>query len=125
MTAFERAAELATNYSSFSERFAAAHGQWTMAIARGELSMARQLASAMLRDAEDTDHRIEANVARRGLALIYYFSGAFLEARSQCERALADCDPERDQEVRERFGDDIGTVVMSILAVTRSIARAN
>jgi predicted ATPase len=61
---------------------------------------------------------MEASVARRGLALIYYFSGAFLEARSQCERALADCDPERDQEVRERFGDDIGTVVMSILAVT-------
>jgi hypothetical protein len=40
MTAFARAAELATNDSSFSERFAAAHGQWTMAIARGELSTA-------------------------------------------------------------------------------------
>jgi predicted ATPase len=118
MTAFARAAELATNDSSFSERFAAAHGQWTMAIARGELNKAHELASAMLREAEDTDHRMEASVARRGLALIYYFSGAFLEARSQCERALADCDPERDQEVRERFGDDIGTVVMSILAVT-------
>jgi predicted ATPase len=116
--ALARAVELTTKAGEYSERLAAAHVQWTMAIARGELSMARELASAMLREAEDRDHRMEASVARRGLVLIYYFSGAFLEARSQCERALADCDPERDQEVRERFGDDIGTVVMSILAVT-------
>ena len=87
-------------------------------IARGELRAARELASAMLREAEDAGQRMEASVARRGLALIEYFSGQFLEARSQCERALADRDPKRDQEVRERFGDDIGTVVISILAVT-------
>ena len=117
-TALARAVELTSDAGEFSDRLAAAHVQWTMAIARGELSMARELASAMLREAEDTGHRMETSVARRGLALIYYFSGAFLEARSQCQRALADCDPERDQEVRERFGDDIGTVVMSILALT-------
>ena len=117
-TALARAVALTSKGGEFSERLAAAHVQWTMAIARGELSMARELASAMLREAEDTDRRMEASVARRGLALIYYFSGAFLEAQSQCQRALADCDPERDQEVRERFGDDIGTVVMSTLALT-------
>jgi predicted ATPase len=117
-TALSRAVALTSKAGEFSERLAAAHVQWTMAIARGELSMARELASAMLREAEDTGHRMETSVARRGLALIYYFSGAFLEARSQCQRALADCDPERDQEVRERFGDDIGTVVMSTLALT-------
>ena len=33
-------------------------------------------------------------------------------------RALNACDPARDQEARERFGDDTGTVAMSCLAVT-------
>ena len=35
--AFARAAELAANDGDFSERFAAAHGQWTVALLRGEL----------------------------------------------------------------------------------------
>ena len=55
--AFARAAELATNDSSFSERFAAAHGQWIVALLRGELSAARKLAFAMLQEAEDAGYR--------------------------------------------------------------------
>ena len=117
-TAFARAAELATNDSSFSERFAAAHGQWTVALLRGELSAARKLAFAMLEEAEDAGYRTEASVARCGLGVINYFRGEFLEAQSQFERALADCDPLSDREVRERFGDDIGAVAMSFLAIT-------
>ena len=116
--AFARAAELATNDSSFSERFAAAHGQWTVALLRGELSAARKLAFAMLEEAEDAGYRTEASVARCGLGVINYFRGEFLEAQSQFERALADCDPLSDREVRERFGDDIGAVAMSFLAIT-------
>ncbi|HME83045.1 MAG TPA: AAA family ATPase [Roseiarcus sp.] len=117
-TAFARAAELATNDSSFSERFAAAHGQWTVALLRGELSAARKLAFAMLKEAEDAGYRMEASVARCGLGVINYFRGEFLEARSQFDGALADCDPRSDREVRERFGDDIGAVAMSFLAIT-------
>ena len=116
--ALAHAGVLASRSGDFSERLAAAHGQWTLLIARGELRAARELASSMLREAEDGGHRMEASIARRGLALIYSLTGEFLEARSQCERALADRDPKRDQEVRERFGDDLGTVVISILAVT-------
>ena len=37
--AFARAAELAANSDDFSERFAAFHGQWTLALARGELEV--------------------------------------------------------------------------------------
>jgi predicted ATPase len=116
--AFARAAELATNDSSFSERFAAAHGQWIVALLRGELSAARKLAFAMLQKAEDAGYRTEASVARSDLGAINYFAGEFLEARSQSERALSDCDPQGDREVRERLGDDIGTVAMSFLAIT-------
>ncbi len=51
--AFARASELAAKSDDFSERFAAAHGQWTMARVRGELRSARELTSAFLREAEE------------------------------------------------------------------------
>ena len=116
--AFARAAELAATSDDFSERFAAAHGQWTLALVRGELKAARELASAFLKEAEDAGRVVEAGVARRGLAHISYYSGDFAEARTHCERALDACDPARDQETRERYGDDTGTVAMSRLALT-------
>ena len=116
--AFSRAAALAANVRDFSERFAAAHGQFTVALLRGELSAARKLALAMLEEAEVAGHRMEAHVARRSLASIFYFCGDYLEARNLCERLLDASDPERDQEARERFGDDVGTVVLSWLAIT-------
>ena len=116
--AFARATELAANTDDFSERFAAFHGLWTVALVRGELKSARELASAFLREAEDAGRLVEAGVASRGLALMCYFAGDFLEARIHCERALAACDPERDREARERFSEDTGLTAMSWLAVT-------
>jgi predicted ATPase len=116
--AFARAAELTANSDDFSERFATLHGQWTLALVRSELHSARELASAFLREAEDAGRVMEAGVARRGLALISYYSGDFVEARTHCERALAACDPERDKEARERSGEDTGAVAMSCLAMT-------
>jgi predicted ATPase len=47
-----------------------------------------------------------------------YFAGDFAEARIHCERALDACDPERDRETRERFGDDTGAIAISCLAAT-------
>ena len=61
---------------------------------------------------------VEAGVARRGLAVACYLAGDFLEARIHCEQALAASDPEREKETRERFTDDTGPVVMSVLAMT-------
>jgi hypothetical protein len=49
--AFARATELATEADDFAERFAAAHGQWTFALVRGEQRRARELASAFLKEA--------------------------------------------------------------------------
>jgi predicted ATPase len=117
-SAFGRAAEFAAKTDDFSQRFATAHGQWTLALTRSELSSARALASASLREAEDAGRLIEAGVARRGLALVSYFSGDFVQARMHCNRALEACNAERDQETRERYGEDTGTVAMSHLALT-------
>jgi predicted ATPase len=50
--------------------------------------------------------------------LICYFSGEFAEARTHCERALEASSPQRDQEARERSGEDTATVAMSCLAQT-------
>ena len=116
--AFARATELAASTGDFSERFAAAHGRWTLAHVRGELKSARELASALLREAEGLGRIVEVGVASRGLAIISYSLGEFAEARTHCERALAACGPERDREARERFSEDTGLTAMSWLAVT-------
>jgi class 3 adenylate cyclase/tetratricopeptide (TPR) repeat protein len=116
--AFARAAELATRSSDFSERFGVANGQWTTAFMRCEFRTAGELASAFLREAEDLGRLVEVGVARRSLALISYFVGNFLEARTHCEKALDACNPERDREARERFTDDTGTQALSCLGAT-------
>jgi predicted ATPase len=117
-TAFAHASELAAKVDDFAERFAACHGQWTLALVRGEQRRVRELAFPFLKEAEDAVRLVEVGVARRGLALSCLFTGDFLEARTHCERALEVCDPQRDRETRERFSDDTGTLAMSCLAVT-------
>ena len=116
--AFARAVELAARTDDFSERFAACHGQWTLEIVRGELRSARELASTCLREAEDAGRTVETGVAHRGLALIGYFSGDFLDAQTHCERALEACAPGHEEKARERFGEYTGALVMSCLAIT-------
>ena len=116
--AFARAAELAAKSDDFSERFAAAHGQWTLAQERGELRKARELASNFLREAESEGRVMEVGVAHRSLALMSFLAGGFLDARIHCEQALATCSLERDREVQEQTGEDTGTVAISMLALT-------
>ena len=127
--AWARAAELGANRDDFSERSTVRHGQWTLAILRGELHAARELASTFLREAENAGRPVEASVARRSLGIICYYSGDFLNARIHCERALEECRHGRDLEARERFSDDTGAVAMSILAITSwqlgEVERAN
>jgi predicted ATPase len=116
--AFERARELSAKIGDFTERFATAHGQWTLSLVRGELRSSRELASSFLKEAEGAERFVEEGVAHRSLGLGCLFAGDFIEARTRCERALALCDPERDRETRERFSDDTGTLAMCVLAVT-------
>jgi predicted ATPase len=116
--AFSRAAELIAKTDSFADRFAMAHSQWMFALVRGKLQSARHLASGFLKEAEAAGRAVEAGVARRSLAVACYQAADFFEARVHCERALEDCDPERDREAEERFHDATGPIVLSILAVT-------
>ena len=109
--AFSRATELTAKTDNFTDRFAAAHFQWTLAFLRGELRSARELELSFLKEAEDTGRVVEAGVARRGLALACYQAGDFLEARTHCERALEACDAECDRETQERFHDATGPLV--------------
>jgi hypothetical protein len=83
--AFDRAAELAATTEDFSERFAALNGQWSLALVRGELRTARELASAFLHDAENVGRLMEVSVAHRGLAFMSFYLGNFLEAKDHCE----------------------------------------
>ena len=116
--AFTRVAGVAAKSDDFLERFAAAHGQWTSAMMRSELNSAHELASAFLREAEEAQRVTEAGVARRNLAWLNYYRGNFVEARTHCERALAACDPEHEEEARERYGEYTGIVATSCLALT-------
>ena len=116
--AFERASELSAKSGDFAERFAAAHGKWTLLLVRGELREARALASAHLKEAEDAGRLVEAGVARRGLGLACLLAADFAEAQTHCERAIALFDPERDRETRSGFNEDNGTLALSCLAVT-------
>ena len=116
--AFSRATGLAVKTDDFSERFAAAHFQWTLHFLRGELRSARALDASFLKEAEDTGRVVEAGVARRGLALACYQAGDFHEARIHCERALEACGPITSSETQERFHDATGPIVVSVLAVT-------
>ena len=116
--ALARAANLAAKSDDFSERFAAAFGQWTTALLRSELQSAREQASAFLREAEAAGRVTEAGVARRGLAVICYYLGDLAEARTHCERALNSCHPHHEDEARERYGEYTGTNATAILAAT-------
>ena len=116
--ALARAANLAAKSDDFSERFAAAFGQWTTALVRSELQSAREQASAFLREAEAAGRVTEAGVARRGLAVICYYLGDLAEARTHCERALDSCHPHHEDEARERYGEYTGTNATAILAAT-------
>ncbi len=116
--AFSRATELAAKTDDFTERFAAAHFEWTRAFLRGELRSARALGSNFLKEAEETGRIVEAGVARRGLALACYQAGDFVEAQIHCERALEACAPDHERETQERFHDATGPIVLSVLAMT-------
>ena len=116
--AFSRATELTAKTDNFTDRFTAAHFQWSFAYLRGELRSARELELSFLKEAEDAGRVVEAGVARRGLALASYLAADFLEARIHCERALEACDAESERETQERFQDATGPLVVSVLAVT-------
>jgi predicted ATPase len=116
--AYTRAAELAKMTEDFSARFAAYSGQSSIAFFQGDLLAARKLAETILRQAEEEGHDVEAIIAHGSLAHIAYFAGNLSEARTEFEWVLAAGNPRRDEEVRQRLGDDIAIGAMASLSHT-------
>jgi class 3 adenylate cyclase/tetratricopeptide (TPR) repeat protein len=115
--AFARAAELAGRSGDLSERLAALHGRWAAVFVAGELFSARELALALLREAEDAGRGSEAGVANRMLGLTAYFHGDFVAAQTYGERALDGPDTKRDANVGQGFSAD-SIVSLAYLAPT-------
>ena len=78
---------------------------------------ARKTAETYLREAEAEGRAMEASMARRALGVVSLFQGDLELARSYLERALADCNSERDAETRLVFGRDPEAGAAAFLAV--------
>jgi predicted ATPase len=104
--AFARAVELAGKIGDFSERLVALHGQWAATLVGGELRSARDLALALLPEAEDAGRAWEVGIANRMLGLTAYFRGDFVAAKTFCERALEAPDTKPDLNLGERLNAD-------------------
>ena len=77
---------------------------------------ARDLALTVLREAQDAGRAREAAAANWWLGLVAYWRGEFVEARTQCERALAAPDLNPDPKAWETSVDRVSTWAPSCLA---------
>ena len=115
--AFAKAREFASGDKDASERLAADYGLWVGSYTRGELPSMRAHAVAFLSDVEATPDSPEAGVAHRAAGMTCWFAGEYREARDHLERALALCQPGRDDDLAFRFGQDSGVATMGSLAI--------
>ena len=111
-----RIAELTGRTNDFSARFGAFMGQFAAATTGGESGSARDLALTVLREAQDAGRAREAAAANWWLGLVAYWRGEFVEARTQCERALAAPDLNPDPKAWETSVDRVSTWAPSCLA---------
>jgi predicted ATPase len=117
--AFIRARELAAATDNPTERFSIYYGLWLGNLVRGELMFAREMAETFLREAERGARTTERGFGHRLLGFTCLFQGDLIEAQSNLVEALRIYDPERDREVRFRFGLDAGPTARALLAITR------
>jgi len=104
--AFGRARKMADGVDEAIDRFSVRYGAWIGGLAAGELRSAREISETFLREAENEGRMSEAAVAARYLGTTCLFQGDLIKAQAYLERALSIYDPERDREVRYRFGVD-------------------
>jgi predicted ATPase/class 3 adenylate cyclase len=103
--AFTRAQELSAP-TDVNERFDIYYGLWVGRLGRGEVRSARETAAAFLSEANSAGRMAEAAVAQRCLGLTCFARGDFAEAQANLEQVLRTYDPEREREVKFRFGQD-------------------
>jgi tetratricopeptide (TPR) repeat protein len=104
--AFARARKSAVGEKDAADRLAADYGLWVGSYVRGELSAMRAYAETFLGDVAARLDSPEAGVAHRVAGMTYWFAGEYFEAREHLERALALFQPDRDENLAFRFGQD-------------------
>ncbi|HZZ21853.1 MAG TPA: AAA family ATPase [Roseiarcus sp.] len=114
--AFARVVELAGRDETSIARRQTRHAQWARSLMGGEITSARSLAEALLREAE-AEGRAAVH-AHRALGLTCLYQGKLALARSHLERALADDAPEPDMDARRLFGIDFKTTATAYLALS-------
>jgi predicted ATPase len=87
--AFARAQEIAAGIDDVPERFSALRGLWNGSFDRGEMAPMRELAAAMMREAESLPGLPELCTAHRLCAITCQVEGNFDGAREHLERAIA------------------------------------
>jgi predicted ATPase len=117
--AFARARELCADITDPAERFPTYYGLWVGSLMRGELASARETANIFLGDAESGAWLSEAAAASRVLGQRCLWQGDFDEAQIDFEKAFKIYDPERDREVKFRFGMDTMAGSKALLAVVK------
>ena len=122
--AFERAHDLAAEIDDPAERLTTYYGLWVGRLLRGETGLARASAENFLQEAQRQVWIGEAAVGHRIIGLTCLCQGEFVEAQTHVEEALRTFDPDRDKEMKFRFGTDSGTGELIYLAHTSWILGA-
>jgi class 3 adenylate cyclase/predicted ATPase len=117
--AFIRALELAAAIDDPTERFTIYYGLYAGNIARGELGFAREIAETFLREAESGARTMECGYGHALLGHTCLRQGFFIEAQSNLAKSLSIYNPERDREVKFRFGQDPGAAARVYLAIAK------
>jgi len=114
--AFARARESSSGDGDSPGRLAVDYGLWVGCFTRGDLPSMRTHAAAFLSDIEARPDSPEAGVARRAAGVTCWFAGDYREAQDHLERAFAQFQTGRDDDLAFRFGVDPGAAAMIYLA---------
>ncbi len=114
--AFSRAQELTAGIDDSGERFNTYYGLWIGKLISGELSLARQIAEAFRREAEQEGRPAEAAVSCRILGLTRIWQGDLTEARANVHEALRLYDVEGAGGLKIQSIQDTGATATAYLA---------
>src|SRR5262249_13533983 len=106
--AFVRARELVAGIDDVTERLSVYASLWAGSWIRGELAPMREMADALLREAEHQPGSSVTVIAHRIFGTTCLFRGDFVTARQHLETAVAAYDGQRDGHLAHRFGHDSG-----------------
>jgi tetratricopeptide (TPR) repeat protein len=113
---FAKARESSSGNGDSPGRLSVDYGLWVGCFTRGDLASMRTHAAAFLSDIEAIPDSPEASVAHRAAGVTRWFAGDYREAQDHLERALAQFQTGRDDDLAFRFGVDPGAAAMVYLA---------